>query len=260
MRGLERALADLARSVRGGDGPKSETAARGESGGGDENARPTADATAHDDGLLVLSQPASRRHAPWFPEVNSRTATASLRKTAASSDPPAPAAISESAPGAESNAPRRRSILADAALEADAAAAAARSIRESREKEKAVSGKKEAAARPASARDGGESDRGDDAADFSNSAASAFALAELDESARRFARASRADSLEKLRLSQRQQSGDRPDWEIRLELIEAENERTRLRLERARLGRGAGETAALEEPKPRDASPPQPWR
>ena len=79
--------------------------------------------------------------------------------------PPAPAAISESAPGAESNAPRRRSILADAALEADAAAAAARSIRESREKEKAVSGKKEAAARPASARDGGESDRGDDAAD-----------------------------------------------------------------------------------------------
>ena len=258
MRGLEQALAELARRVREGDaansksGPsptKSGLLASGESpASGDENAGPTSDAPptradpadgAGDDVFFVLSQSTAQRRAPWFPEVNA-LATPTPRRDTATVAPPAlgssrDAAAVSNAPGA-SGAPRQRSIVADAALEADAAAAAARSgrVRE------------------------GESD----CRDAAESAASA-ALVELDESAPSLARASRADrgsaraSLEKLRASQ---SGDRPDWEVRLELIEAENERTRLRLERARLGRGADDAAPLEAPKPREASPPQPWR
>ena len=263
MRGLEQALAELARSVRSGDAPnpkagsesatKSGLLASGHLASGDENAIPPVNADASDDGFFVLSQPPSRRYAPWFPET-----TASRRETA-------PAASRDEATASNApvvfTAPRRPSILADAALEADAAAAAARSVRESRLPKTGKAGA--ARATRATAR-GGESDRAfDDAAE----SAARESTAELEASARALARASRGDqggagagaraSLEKLRASQ---SGDRPDWEVRLELIEAENERTRLRLERARLGRGAGEAAALEEPKPREASPPQPWR
>lgn len=267
MRGLEQALAELARSVRSGDapnpkaGPKSATKsgllASGDLASGDENAIPPVSADASDDGFFVLSQPPSRRYAPWFPETTaSRATTASRRETAqaASRDE----ATVSNAP-VVFTAPHRPSILADAALEADAAAAAARSVRESRLPKTGKAGA--ARATYATAR-GGESDRSFD--DAAESAARA-ATAELEASARALKRASRGDqggagaraSLEKLRASQ---SGDRPDWEVRLELIEAENERTRLRLERARLGRSAGEAAALEEPKPREASPPQPWR
>lgn len=264
MRGLEQALAELARSVRSGDapnpkaGPKSATKSgflspSGDLASGDENAIPPVIADASDDGFFVLSQPPSRRYAPWFPETTaSRAPTASRRETA-------PAASRDEATVSSCEAPHRPSILADAALEADAAAAAARSVRESRLPKTGKAGAARAAY--ATAR-GGESDGSFD--DAAESAARA-ATAELEASARALKRASRGDqggadaraSLEKLRASQ---SGDRPDWEVRLELIEAENERTRLRLERARLGRGAGEAAALEEPKPREASPPQPWR
>ena len=259
MRGLEQALAELARSVRSGDapnpkaGPKSATKSgllspSGHLASGDENAIPPVSADASDDGFFVLSQPPSRRYAPWFPETKaSRAPTASRRETA-------PAASRDEATVSSCEAPHRPSILADAALEADAAAAAARSVRESRLPKTGKAGA--ARATYATAR-GGESDGSFD--DAAESAARA-ATAELEASARALKRASRGDpgeALEKLRASQ---SGDRPDWEVRLELIEAENERTRLRLERARLGRGAGEAAALEEPKPREASPPQPWR
>ena len=260
MRGLEQALAELARSVRSGDAPnpkagpesatKSGLLASGDLASGDENAIPPVGADASDDGFFVLSQPPSRRYAPWFPETTAsrETAPAASRDEATVSNAPV-----------VFTAPRRPSILADAALEADAAAAAARSVRESRLPKTGKAGA--ARATHATAR-GGESDRSFD--DAAESAARA-AAAELEASARAVARASRGyqggagarASLEKLRASQ---SGDRPDWEVRLELIEAENERTRLRLERARLGRSAGEAAALEEPKPREASPPQPWR
>ena len=274
MRGLEQALAELARRVREGDaansksGPsptKSGLLASGESpASGDENAGPTSDAPptradpadgAGDDVFFVLSQSTAQRRAPWFPEVNA-LATPTPRRDTATVAPPAlgssrDAAAVSNAPGA-SGAPRQRSIVADAALEADAAAAAARSIRASRGK----------TADAGAARSGRVREGESDCRDAAESAASA-ALVELDESAPSLARASRADrgsaraSLEKLRASQ---SGDRPDWEVRLELIEAENERTRLRLERARLGRGADDAAPLEAPKPREASPPQPWR
>ena len=270
MRGLEQALAELARSVRSGDapnpkaGPKSATKSgllspSSDLASGDENAMPPVIADASDDGFFVLSQPPSRRYAPWFPETTaSRAPTASRRETAPRRDASRDEATVSNAP-VVFTAPHRPSILADAALEADAAAAAARSVRESRLPK---TGKARAARAAYATARGGESDGSFD--DAAESAARA-ATAELEASARALKRASRGDqggagaraSLEKLRASQ---SGDRPDWEVRLELIEAENERTRLRLERARLGRGAGEAAALEEPKPREASPPQPWR
>ena len=62
-------------------------------------------------------------------------------------------------------------------------------------------------------------------------------------------------SLDALRVAQNREPGD---WQVRLEQIEAENERTRQRLDKAREGRSAEQTS--EDPKPRDVSPPQPWR
>jgi hypothetical protein len=214
-------------------GPKSATGllASGESRRAATRTRdrlPSCDGASDDGSLgpLAAGESEARAVVPGGERLRER-ATASRRETAAAADPPRRSRRRFPNRRRAPNRPRlgRRSILADAALEADAAAAAARSVRESRASEKAVSGKSEAAARRGDARDGGggESDRSfDDAADFSNSAASAFALAELDASARAVKRASRGDqggagaraSLEKLRLSQRQQSGDRPDWEV----------------------------------------------
>ena len=255
MRGLEQALAELARSVRSGDAPnpkagpesatKSGLLASGDLASGDENAIPPVGADASDDGFFVLSQPPSRRYAPWFPETTAsrETAPAASRDEATVSN--APVVLPRL--GGPPSSPTRRSR------------------RMPRRRRRARSGSRGSRRASGTARDTRDGARRGERPSRRRAESAARAAAAARASARAVARASRGDqggagaraSLEKLRASQ---SGDRPDWEVRLELIEAENERTRLRLERARLGRSAGEAAALEEPKPREASPPQPWR
>ena len=259
MRGLEQALAELARERRSGDAPnpkagpesatKSGLLASGDLASGDENAIPPVGADASDDGFFVLSQPPSRRYAPWFPETTAsrETAPAASRDEATVSNAPV-----------VFTAPRRPSILADAALEADAAAAAARSVRESRLPKTGKAGARVTHTRRRAEERATAHSTTPPNRRRERRRRSSKRLRERSRARPAGTREARAPALpEKLRASQ---SGDRPDWEVRLELIEAENERTRLRLRARALGRSAGEAAALEEPKPREASPPQPWR
>ena len=242
MEGLERSVAELASSVRNG-----ETSRQGQGNSqtpqpltiidrGDENIDPVG-------GLLTLSQPASRRYTPWFPEVD----TPAVRKHGATSVVENVSAARDS-PGSVT-APKRTSIIADAALEADAALAAARSIRDSRER-----------GVPSASGSGrlGEFLRLTSVVQRDAVGDSNDTLEELELKAK--ARLERSTdearaSLDALRVAQNREPGD---WQVRLQQIEAENERTRQRLDKAREGRSAEQTS--EDPKPRDVSPPQPWR
>ena len=242
MEGLERSVAELARGVRNGDARNSAVPASSHTpkqrmlagAKGDENTDPVVVV----DGFPTLTQPATGRYTPWFPEVDAATVSARREETVAKS----PTSAGENSPGSVTAA-KRNSVIADTALEAGAALAAARSVRDSRERghsERSVSG---------SGRQISVVARRDAAVDTRDE----FALtanARLERS-REEARA----SLRDLRASQNTQPGD---WQVRLDEIEQENERTRLRLDRARQERAAEHTP--EEPQPRDVSPPQPWR
>jgi hypothetical protein len=275
MQGLERSVEDLARSFRTGESTSDDAtrlplAARAPEGSDarddardDRNdARDGNDARDEDSrngsrygGLLTLSQPITRRREPWFPEVDVSFGFGLAKPFAnfeKSDGHEKPCEKPPAATGARATASHRWSLVDDFAVEAGAAAAAARSVRDSRKESVRAASRGGVVALFAAKREVAEETEKATRGPETPSAFRDVSKTERD----RFAAEARV-SLEQLRAA----NGDRPDWQIRLELIEAENERTRVRLERARLGRAEEEGAGTrEDPKPREASPPQPWR
>ena len=234
---------------------------------------------------LALNAAEANRRAPWFPEPNALATTLddpsrTFPREHPSRTPPEtePTRTGETRGGSPPRA-GRSSLVAEAAREAREAADRAREKRERFFRREGFSGGRVGADEDADA--DGASSRGFPAdgfgrdghgrldADASARARRARAeaedarAAEANAARRRSGTAATIDALDAMRAKEAAREGD---WQVRLRRMEESNAETRRRIDEARARTRSVDAAAKEDaderrgPRPRNDSPPKPWR
>jgi hypothetical protein len=235
---------------------------------------------------LALNAAEANRRAPWFPEPNALATTLddpsrTFPREHPSRTPPEtePTRTGGTRGGSPPRA-GRSSLVAEAAREAREAADRAREKRERFFRREGFSGGRVGADEDADA--DGASSRGFPADEFgrdrhggwSDADASARArraraeaedarAAEASAARRRSGAAATIDALDAMRAKEAAREGD---WQVRLRRMEESNAETRRRIDEARARTRSVDAAAKEDaderrgPRPRNDSPPKPWR
>ena len=235
---------------------------------------------------LALNAAEANRRAPWFPEPNALATTLDDPSRTFPREHPSrtPAETEPTRTGGTrgGSPPRagRSSLVAEAAREAREAADRAREKRERFFRREGFSGGRVGADEDADA--DGASSRGFPADEFgrdrhggwSDADASARArraraeaedarAAEANAARRRSGAAATIDALDAMRAKEAAREGD---WQVRLRRMEESNAETRRRIDEARARTRSVDAAAKEDaderrgPRPRNDSPPKPWR